>query len=106
LIVGSESSDKLSLKRLMKLSRMERDELIRILSEWGRFYEGSGEEYFEFSEESEKRFGELVRVLGIGPLTLRILRFLTRGRDLSSVLMRFLIIYLSASMLVIVISLE
>ena len=42
-----------------------------------------------------------MRVLGIGPLTLRILRFLTRGRDLSSILMRFLIIYLSVSMLVI-----
>ncbi|RLE79164.1 MAG: hypothetical protein DRJ51_08305 [Thermoprotei archaeon] len=101
LIVGSGLSDKLSLKRLMKLSRMKRDELIRILSEWGRFYQEGGEEYFEFSVESEKRFRELVRVLGIGPLTLRILRFLTRGRDLSSILMRFLIIYLSVSMLVI-----
>jgi len=101
LIVGSGSSDNLSLKRLMKLSRMKRDELVKILSKWGRFYDEDGEEYFEFSEESEKRFGELVRVLGIGPLTLRILRFLTRGRDLSSILMRFLIIYLSASMLVI-----
>ena len=101
LIAGSGPGNKLPLKRLMKLSRMGRDELIGILSEWGRFYEENGEEYFEFSEEREKQFRELVRVLGIGPLTLRILTFLTRGRDLSSILMRFLIIYLSVSILVI-----
>jgi len=101
LIVGSRPGNKLPLKKLMKLSRMKRDELIKILSDWGRFYEENGEEYFEFSVESEQQFKEIVRVLGIGPITLRILTFLTRGRNLSSILLRFLIFYLSASTLVI-----
>ncbi|HDJ66765.1 MAG TPA: hypothetical protein ENF33_03545 [Nitrososphaeria archaeon] len=101
LIVGSRPDNKLPLKKLMKLSRMKRDELIEILSDFGRFYEEDGEEYFELNAKSEKQFKEIVRILGIGPITLRILTFLTRGRDLSSILLRFLILYLSASILVI-----
>lgn len=101
LIIGSRFGNKISLKKLMKLSRMRRDELIKILSDWGRIYEENGEEYFEFSVESQQQFKEIARVLGMGPITLRILTFLTRGRDLSSILLRFLIFYLSASILVI-----
>jgi len=101
LIIGSRFGNKISLKKLMKLSRMRRDELIKILSDWGRIYEENGEEYFEFSVESQRQFKEIARVLGMGPITLRILTFLTRGRDLSSILLRFLIFYLSASILVI-----
>ena len=101
LIIGSRFGNKISLKKLMKLSRMRRDELIKILSDWGRIYEESGEEYFEFSVESQQQFKEIARVFGMGPITLRILTFLTRGRDLSSILLRFLIFYLSASILVI-----
>ena len=101
LIVGSNPHGKLPLEKLMKLSRMRREELVKILSDWGRFYEEDGREYFEFDAEGERRFKELVHVLGIGPLTLRVLTFLTRGRDLSSILTRFLTIYLSVSMLVI-----
>lgn len=101
LIIGSRFGNKISLKKLMKLSRMRRDELIKILSDWGRIYEENGEEYFEFSVESQQQFKEIARVFGMGPITLRILTFLTRGRDLSSILLRFLIFYLSASILVI-----
>jgi len=101
LIIGSRFGNKISLKKLMKLSRMRRDELIKILSDWGRIYEENEEEYFEFSVESQQQFKEIARVLGMGPITLRILTFLTRGRDLSSILLRFLIFYLSASILVI-----
>ena len=101
LIIGSRFGNKISLKKLMKLSRMRRDELIKILSDWGRIYEEHGEEYFEFSVESQQQFKEIARVLGMGLITLRILTFLTRGRDLSSILLRFLIFYLSASILVI-----
>jgi len=101
LIIGSRADDKLSLEELMKLSRMGRDELSKTLSDWGEFYEEKGREYFKFNAESKRQFEELVRVLGIGPITLRILTFLTRGRDLSSILMRFLIFYLLASILVI-----
>ena len=101
LIIGSRFGNKISLKKLMKLSRMRRDELIKILSDWGRIYEENGEEYFEFSVESQQQFKEIARVLGMGPITLRILTFLTRGRDLSSILLRFLIFYLSVSILVI-----
>lgn len=101
LIIGSRPSNKLPLEKLMKLSGMGRDDLIEILSDWGRFYEEYGKEYFEFDTRGEEQFKEVVRAFGIGPTTLRVLRFLTRGRDLSSILLRFLILYLLISMLVI-----
>ena len=101
LIVGSSSSNKLPLEKLIKLSRMRREDLIEILSDWGRFYEEGGKEYFEFDTKGEEQFKEIVRVFGMGPTTLRILMFLTRGRDLSSILLRFLIFYLTVSVLVI-----
>jgi len=101
LLVGTKLRGGVKLESLERLSAMSREDALKALTGLIKLVERDGRKIVVLNEVGERTFKEVVSAFGVGPTAIRVLAAFTGSHDPSSALLRFLLLHLGVSALVV-----